>query len=57
MANAKFSNKIVVYDDKGKTKIGMPRPTALMQMTENESIVELAQDIEKRLIASIDKVI
>ncbi|WP_106497988.1 DUF302 domain-containing protein [Lentibacillus sp. Marseille-P4043] len=47
--------KIVVYQDNGKTKIGMPRPTALIQMVEDESIVEFAQDIEKRLKACIEK--
>ncbi|KRG11538.1 hypothetical protein ACA30_00145 [Virgibacillus soli] len=48
--------KIVVYNDKhGKTKIGMPRPTVLIQMVEDESIQEVAADIEKRLIACIEK--
>ncbi|MFD1040221.1 DUF302 domain-containing protein [Virgibacillus byunsanensis] len=47
--------KIVVYEDEGKTKIGMPRPTALIQMVNDESINELAEDIEKRLITCMDK--
>ncbi|RID82800.1 DUF302 domain-containing protein [Mesobacillus zeae] len=38
--------KIVVYEDNGKTKIGMPKPTVLMAML----------DIEKRLIGCIDTV-
>lgn len=48
--------KIVVYkDNEGKTKIGMPKPSALIQMLEDESLQELATDIEKRLIVCIDK--
>ncbi|UOQ48218.1 DUF302 domain-containing protein [Gracilibacillus caseinilyticus] len=47
--------KIVVYDDQGKTKIGMPRPTALVSMVDDPKIKELAEDIERRLIGCIDK--
>ncbi|WP_047986436.1 DUF302 domain-containing protein [Ornithinibacillus californiensis] len=48
--------KIVVYEDnQGKTKIGMPKPSALIQMVEDESLQEVATDIENRLIACIDK--
>jgi uncharacterized protein (DUF302 family) len=49
--------KIVVYKDKDsdKTKIGMPKPTALVNMVEDDKIKELAKDIEQRLIGSIDK--
>lgn len=49
--------KIVVYEDidSGKTKIGMPKPTALMHMAEDESLTELASDIEKRLMSCINK--
>lgn len=47
--------KIVVYDEGGETKIGMPRPTALISMIEDENIKEFAEDIEKRLITCIDK--
>lgn len=47
--------KIVVYEDGGKTKIGMPKPTTLITMVEDEKLKEIAEDIEKRLIACIDK--
>ncbi|SDQ95572.1 Uncharacterized conserved protein, DUF302 family [Virgibacillus subterraneus] len=47
--------KIVVYEDAGMTKIGMPKPTALIQMVEDESLNEIARDIENRMISSIDK--
>ncbi|MEN1967234.1 DUF302 domain-containing protein [Lentibacillus sp. N15] len=46
--------KIVVYDDQGTTKIGMPKTIALMQLTEDESAIEQAKSIEKRLITCID---
>ncbi len=47
--------KIVVYSDEGKTKIGMPKPTALIQSVDDEELNAIANDIEKRLIASINK--
>lgn len=47
--------KIVVYNEHGETKIGMPRPTSLITMMNNEKIQSLAMDIEKRLITCIDK--
>lgn len=48
--------KIVVYEDnQGKTKMGMPKPSSLIQMVEDESLQKVATDIEDRLIACIDK--
>ena len=47
--------KIVIYEENGKTKIGMPRPTAFIEMMNDDSIKPFASDIEKRLIACIDK--
>ncbi|HEY4554588.1 MAG TPA: DUF302 domain-containing protein [Bacillaceae bacterium] len=48
--------KIVVYESgEGKTKIGMPRPTALISMLHNDKLKDLAKDIEERLIQCIDK--
>ena len=47
--------KIVVYEDEDKTKIGLPKPTALIQMVEDDAITGFAEDIEKRLISCIDK--
>ncbi len=48
--------KIVVYDDGGQTTIGMPKPTALISMVEDEELKSIAADIEKRLMSSIDQV-
>ncbi|PLR82195.1 hypothetical protein CVD25_08715 [Bacillus canaveralius] len=47
--------KIVVYDNNGNTKIGMPKPTALISMLNDETLKKLAEDIENRLIGCIDK--
>ena len=47
--------KIVVYSDNGKTNIGMPRPTALINLVNNEEVEKLATDIEERLINCINK--
>lgn len=47
--------KIAVYDEGKTTKIGLPKPTALIGLVENEALMGIAEDIEKRLIAVIDK--
>lgn len=47
--------KIVVYEDNGQTKIGMPRPTALISLLNDEKMKLFAKDIEDRLISCIDK--
>lgn len=49
--------KIVVYEENGQTKIGLPKPTALICMVNNEQLKEIAADIEKRLIKCIDSVL
>lgn len=47
--------KIVVYEDLGGIKIGMPRPTVLVEMVEDESLKEKAAEIENKLIVCIDQ--
>ncbi|MGO4886281.1 DUF302 domain-containing protein [Anaerobacillus sp. MEB173] len=47
--------KIVVYKDSGKTKIGMPKPTSLIQNVNDDELNSMALDIEKRLIAAIEQ--
>ncbi|MBU9722597.1 MULTISPECIES: DUF302 domain-containing protein [Bacillaceae] len=50
--------KIVVFsDDEGRTKIGMPKPTALIEAVKDDKLMEIAEDIEKRLIHCIDKIV
>lgn len=47
--------KIIVYSEEGSTKIGMPKPTSLIQMLEDHNLEKIASDIEARLIKCIDK--
>ncbi|MFC7060272.1 DUF302 domain-containing protein [Halobacillus seohaensis] len=47
--------KIVIYEDAGQVKIGLPKPTALIEMVNDTSIKEFAEDIENRLIICIDE--
>ncbi|NNV06818.1 DUF302 domain-containing protein [Geobacillus sp. C56-T2] len=47
--------KIVVYVENGVTKIGMPKPTMLVGMVSEPALEQVAADIEKRLIACIDR--
>ena len=47
--------KIVVFDDDGQTKIGMPKPTTLLNLTGKNKLSEIGYDIEKRLISCIEK--
>ncbi len=47
--------KIVVYEEGGSTKIGMPKPTSLISMAEDHDVQAIAENIEKRLISAIDK--
>ncbi len=47
--------KIAVYEANGKTQIGMPKPTALIGLLENDALAAIAEDVEKRLIGCIDK--
>lgn len=47
--------KMVVYQDGSKTKIGMPKPTSLTQMVEDDNIQGMASDIEDRLKKCMDQ--
>ncbi|RIW34720.1 DUF302 domain-containing protein [Bacillus salacetis] len=47
--------KMVVYQDEGQTKIGMPKPTSLISMLNDDKMKEFAQDIEDRLMACMKK--
>ncbi|MHB1685713.1 MAG: DUF302 domain-containing protein [Bacilli bacterium] len=46
--------KIVVYELAGKTHIGMPKPSVLMNIIDDPTLVTLAQNIEDSLKKSID---
>ncbi|WP_410511291.1 DUF302 domain-containing protein [Paenibacillus sp. BR2-3] len=47
--------KLAVYEENGSTKIGLPKPTSLIGFVENDELMSIATDIEKRLIACVEK--
>ena len=47
--------KIIIYKEDEQTKIGMPKPSVLMDMIGNKKLQEIAKDIENRLITCLDK--
>ncbi|WP_028784572.1 DUF302 domain-containing protein [Thalassobacillus devorans] len=49
--------KIVVYEDEGKVKVGMPKPTTLIGLADDKKLAEIATDVEQRLQTSIEKAI
>src|SRR5690625_3924129 len=46
--------KIVVYEDEGKTKIGLLKLAKLMEPLEDEKITQIVSKVEKQLIQCID---
>ncbi|NJP38953.1 DUF302 domain-containing protein [Alkalicoccus luteus] len=46
--------KVVVYDDQGETKVGMPKPTALMELVGEPQVLETAKDVEKRMSEAME---
>ncbi len=49
--------KIVLYKDENQTKIGLPKPSAMISMVDDSELEEIAKDIEDRLIQCIDKTV
>lgn len=49
--------KIVVYEDEGKVKVGMPKPSTLIKLADEETLTEIAEDVEHRLQVAIEKAI
>lgn len=47
--------KITVYEDEGKTKIGLPKPTAMIRLFNDTKLVSIAESIEKILIDVLEK--
>ncbi|WP_350448861.1 DUF302 domain-containing protein [Rossellomorea vietnamensis] len=48
--------KVTVYTEKGTTKIGMAKPSKLIEMVDNDELKRLASDIENRLIGCLENV-
>lgn len=47
--------KIVVHEAGAKVQVGMPKPTALIGLVEDDELKAIAQDIENRLQLCINK--
>ncbi|MET3683703.1 uncharacterized protein (DUF302 family) [Alkalibacillus flavidus] len=47
--------KVVVYESEGQTKIGMPKPTVLMNHIDSKDVKDFAADIEKTMIQAINE--
>lgn len=45
--------RVVVYEEEGKTHLGLVKPTALMGLV-NQELAGKAEEVEKELIAAID---
>ncbi|WP_201716007.1 DUF302 domain-containing protein [Rossellomorea arthrocnemi] len=48
--------KVTVYTEGGTTKIGMAKPSKLIEMVDNDALKRLALDIENRLIGCLENV-
>lgn len=46
--------KVVVYQLEGKTHIGLPKPTALMNVLEDPALLEIAKAVEATLKKAVD---
>ncbi len=47
--------KITVYEDAGETKIGLPKPTAMIGLLNDPELKLIAEKIEKVLIDVLEK--
>lgn len=49
--------KVVVYEEGGKTKIGLPKPTVFMDFLNDATIKEIAQEVEKELVNAVNEAV
>ncbi|MDM5317874.1 DUF302 domain-containing protein [Fictibacillus sp. b24] len=49
--------KIVLYTEKDKTKIGMPKPTEFVKLLNDKNLEQKAIEIENRLVTCMDKTV
>ncbi|WP_027414730.1 DUF302 domain-containing protein [Aneurinibacillus terranovensis] len=47
--------KIAVYEDNGTVKIGLPKPTVLIDIVNEPTLKEIAQHIEQTLIEAVNE--
>ncbi len=48
--------KITVYTEGGSTKVGMAKPSKLIELVDNDELKSIALDIENRLIGCLEKI-
>jgi len=48
--------KMLVYTKDESVYVGMPKPTALIEMTNNDELTQIARDIESRLKAAMNRI-
>ncbi|ARU60320.1 hypothetical protein CBW65_04015 [Tumebacillus avium] len=46
--------KIVIYEESGTTKIGLPKPSAMMGVLQDPALEGIAQGVEETLIQAIE---
>ena len=49
--------KIVVYESEGQTKVGLTKPTALIELVHDKELEQTAQKIEETLIKALEDAI
>ena len=47
---------VIVYEKEGKTALGIIKPTAAMQMVDNDNLRDIAMQIEEKLRRAFDAV-
>ncbi|GEL09017.1 DUF302 domain-containing protein [Salisediminibacterium halotolerans] len=49
--------KVTVFESGGKTYVGMPKPTTLFNLTDNETARHHAADVEQQMIKCFEKAV
>ncbi len=47
--------KVVVYEQEGKTYIGLPKPTALIELLGDKELAGIAEEVETTLVKAINQ--
>lgn len=47
--------KVVVYEQEGKTHIGLPKPTALIELLGDKELTGIAEEVETTLVKAINQ--
>jgi len=49
--------KVVVFEDQGQTKLGMVKPTAFMEMLQDEGLTNFALEVENTLKEALNRAV